>query len=108
MVVKVKTGYRDLNVGDEIHLKKQIGENMAVTKNKGRKEFLIPIDKYNFIKLVSENDVTMNTVFINPEKSECIGMYGAKNHINNMTDLGLNIYNSHEDAEDFIRELSWE
>lgn len=104
--LKNKTIFKDLGAGDEIKVIRVQNENVVVNKNKGSKEYLMPKNYYNFLRLTSQ-EIKPSDIFIDPSKSQDIGMYGLKNHIKNLTDLGVSILNSHDEGEEFIREISW-
>jgi len=107
-ILKVNSVYRDLKSGTLINIKRVEDSQFIITLNKGKKEYSVPKNYLNYLRILSENNITMESLFENPEKSYCIGMYGVKNHINNFTALGIQLYESHYDAENFIQKLSHE
>jgi len=106
--LKVNSVYRDLKAGTIVNIKRGEDSQFIITLNKGKKEYSLPKNYLNYLQILSENDITMESLFEKPEQSYCIGMYGVKNHINNFTALGIRLYESHYEAENFIQRLSHE
>lgn len=96
------TNYRELATGDTIKIKSKKDDQTVITINKGRKEYLLPTELIDALKLI-QDDIDKKDLFIDGDGYDKIYWDGVNRKfytetqiLEQLTDLGIRLYKLNE------------